>query len=316
MRAGIRRALAVAAAAACLAVAPGARAWALGDLLERENPAVERGNEALRGGDPEAALEAYDEAARALPSAPGVHLNRGLALLAADDLAGARDALRIAASPESPPELRADASYDLGLAFLREAEARAGEEDHAEAQKLFREAADAFRGSLRARPGDRDTAWNLELALRRLREEQEAQEQQEREQQQRQEQEPQDEERQDEEPEPRDDDAAQEPEAPPEGDPQGQDDEAPNEDAGPRDAEPRDEGTDGPGDEGDDAPPEPEPQAPGESPEARDEDAGERRLPRDVERVLDALRDDEESLEAERAAARARRERRRPTKDW
>ena len=45
--------------------------------------------------------------------------------------------------------------------------------------RLLREAADAFRRSLRARPGNRDAAWNLELALRRIREQEEQQQQQE-----------------------------------------------------------------------------------------------------------------------------------------
>ncbi|MEO0324612.1 MAG: tetratricopeptide repeat protein [Myxococcota bacterium] len=164
---------------------PVARAW---DPLRRPAPDVQEGNAALRAGDAERALAAYDRAARRLPDAPGVQLNRGLALLARGDLPGARDALLAATDPGAAPDIRADAYADLGLAFFREADAMAEAEDHQQSQQLFREAVDAFRRSLRVRPGDRNTAWNLELAARRLREEREKQEQQEQQEQEQQEQ--------------------------------------------------------------------------------------------------------------------------------
>jgi len=71
--------------------------------------------------------------------------------------------------------VRADAYYDLGVAFYKEADAKAGEKDHEEAQKLFREATEAFKHGLRLRPGDRNGAWNYELAARRIREQEEQQ---------------------------------------------------------------------------------------------------------------------------------------------
>ncbi|MFW5877035.1 MAG: tetratricopeptide repeat protein, partial [Myxococcota bacterium] len=153
-----------------VAVPGRALAW---DPFRSANGAVEEGNARMAEGEPEAALEAYDEAARELPSEPGVHLNRGIALLANGQLDRARDALSMATEPPASDAVRADAYYDLGLAFFRQGDAAAQQEEHEEAQRLFREAADAFKRSLRAKPGNRDAGWNLELALRRIEEQKE-----------------------------------------------------------------------------------------------------------------------------------------------
>src|SRR5690606_10836201 len=144
-----------------------AAAW---DPFVVENDHVAAGNEAMGEGDARRALTHYDRAARELPDRAEVHLNRGLALLEAGELDRAREALLLATEPPAERDVRADAYYDLGLAFYRQADAAAAAEEpnHREAQRLFREAADAFRRSLRIRPGNADAGWNLELALRRV----------------------------------------------------------------------------------------------------------------------------------------------------
>ena len=178
------RATTLAALVVAAAFAPAsALAW---DPFRTRNSAVEEGNARMADGDATGALASYDQAARQLPNEPRVQLNRGLALMTADQLPEAREAFLRAADPDAPAEVRADAYYDLGLAFFQEGDAAATEEDHQNAQASFREAADAFRRSLRARPGNRDAAWNLELALRRIREEEEKQEQEEQQQEQQQ----------------------------------------------------------------------------------------------------------------------------------
>lgn len=170
-----------------------------------ENSHVAHGNERLRGQDADGALHEYEAAARQLPAEPGVHLDRGLALLAKGVLDRAREALLVATEPPAAAPIRADAYYDLGVAFYRAGDTTAAQAaqqatqgganplqgapgqtgqaepphaEHREASRLFREAADSYRRSLRARPGNRDAAWNLELALRRIREEDERQRQQ------------------------------------------------------------------------------------------------------------------------------------------
>ena len=145
--------------------------------LRAENPNVERGNELMAQEQYADALEAYDTAARELPDERGVQLNRGLALLAQGLTEPAREAFTAAADPAAPPEVRADAYYDLGISHAREGDVASEQEDFEQASAHFREAADAFKRALRARPGDRKAAWNLEYALKRIREEEEKQEQ-------------------------------------------------------------------------------------------------------------------------------------------
>ncbi len=357
-------ALAVMLAAALLAaqgaLAAPARAW---EWFRGENGNVREGNERLRANDAAGALRAYEAAARELPSDPGVHLNRGLALLALSQHDKAREAFLLATEPPAPAAIRAAAYYDLGLAFYRQADAAATaaandaiaqgaaqpsavqpgtgqqgtgaapEADHREAQRLFREAADGFRRSLRIQPGNRDAAWNLELALRRLREEEEAQrreEEQQRQQQQdqqQQDQQQQDQQQQDQQQQDQQQQDGQQgedgqPQQPQDGQPQNQ----PPRD-GQQGQEPQQPSQDGQqpqdGQQGQEPPqPDPQPQ-PGEATEPQ---GGEREqqpaapsedgLPAEAARVLDALRDGEENLERYRARARALRENRAPAQDW
>jgi tetratricopeptide (TPR) repeat protein len=280
-----------------------AKAW---DPFRASNPHVDRGNALMAEDQPAEALEAYDRAARELPSEPGVHLNRGLALLSAGRMEEAQNALLLATEPSADASLRADAYYNLGLLFYRQGDAAAAQQDHASAQTLFRQAADAFKRSLRARPGNRDAGWNLELALRRIEEQQEQQEQQDQDQDQDEQEQgedgqdgdEQDQRQEDDEQEQDQDDADQDPDPQdqqdsqdePEGDdPQGQDDDPPQ-DGDEQEQDPQD-----------DAPP----------PEERD-----RPLPRDAERILDALEGSEDNLWRHRARTRGAQERRRPAKDW
>ena len=254
-----------------------ALAW---EWFRSENAHVRDGNTALRAGDAAGASAQYDQAARELPREPGVQLNRGLALLAQGEQHGpAREAFLRATEPPAPREMRAAAHYDAGLSFYQEGDAAAGTDDHRAAQESFRQAAEQFRQSLRQVPGNRDAAWNLELALRRLNEEEEEQEQQDQqEQQENQDQQQQDQQNQD----------------------QQQQDQQ-NQDQQQQDQEQQ---------------PEEQPGQEGEPDESEAPGTTERSLPADQERVLDALQDNEDNLERARARARGQRERRRPAQDW
>jgi Ca-activated chloride channel family protein len=160
---------------ACLTVPAGASAWS---PLRGENSNAKKGNTLMAQEQYGPALEAYDEAARELPEARAVQLNRGLALLAQDLGEQAKEAFLAAADPKAAPTTRADAYYDLGIAHAREGDAISQQEEYEQASAHFREAADAFKRSLRQRPGDRNAAWNLEYAMKRIREEKEKQDQQ------------------------------------------------------------------------------------------------------------------------------------------
>ncbi|MFK7991786.1 MAG: tetratricopeptide repeat protein [Sandaracinaceae bacterium] len=299
-----------------LATTAPASAW---DPFLVENDHVNDGNARLTEGNTAAALHHYDLAARELPNAPGVQLNRGLALLEAGELPSAREAFLAAAEPPAPTEMRADAYYDLGLAFYREGDAAAEAENTEEATGHFRDAADAFRRSLRLRPGNADAGWNLELALRRIREQEERQEQEEQEQED-QEQE-QDDQEQDEDGEPEDQDGESEDQ---EGeDQEGEDQEGEPEEQDGEDQEGEPEEQDGEDQEGEDEEQSgdqdgsEDPQdGEGEENEPQEGEGDESALPPDHRRVLDALRDGEENLERHRARSRATRENRRVEQDW
>ena len=309
--------------ALCLALASAARARAeLPSFLRRENSNVREGNEQLSQGDAKGALESYTRAARRLPDSPGVQLDRGLALMKQGELAKAREALLAATQPSAPADLRADAYRDLALAFYREADELAKQNKHAEAQKAFRESLDAAKRSLRLRPGDPSTAWNLELAARRVREEAEKQKQEEDKKKQEQEQKNQDQSDQSK-------DKSQDPnqdsnqdQQPSDGDKQQQ----PEPQSGDQKDKPNDQGQQ---QKPDQPPPKPEPQkdsegqnkqpqtAPAEpNPPSQDQQQPDHALPPEAKQALDALEGGEENFERYRARQRAAQERRVPEKDW
>lgn len=363
--------LVLGALVACVhgACASGAQAW---DWFRAENGNVREGNERLRANDATGAQRSYELAARELPSEPGVHLDRGLALLAQDEHDKAREAFLLATEPPAPAAIRAAAYYDLGLAFYRQADAAATaagadavaqggaipggpaplpgappgaptgaapaggapapQADHREAQRLFREAADGFRRSLRIVPGNRDAAWNLELALRRLREEEEAQRQEDEQRRAEQEQQQQQQDQQQ---------AQNDPNAPPQdgqqGDQQQQDQQQQQPQQGDQQQQDQQQRGDqqqqdqqaqnDPSQQQDQQQQQQDQQQQQQQPGEQNGDQGGQReqgqesprgdgLPGDVARVLDALQDGEDNLERYRARARALRENRAPAQDW
>lgn len=92
---------------------------------------------------------------------PVVMYNLGTALLAADSLDGAVEALERALFTTNE-ELRTRARYNLGLAYLKRGQRLDGDARSAALQSARR----AFRTVLLERPGDPEAQWNYELALR------------------------------------------------------------------------------------------------------------------------------------------------------
>jgi len=334
------------------------------DLFRSRDADVERGNQRMAEQDYSAAREAYEAAVRRLPSEGAVHLDRGLALMAAGDLDPARAAFLAATEPPADREIRSAAYYDLGLAFYRQGDAAAtgsaaapaaaggaapspsplpgapgasgaagglgappaAEPDHREAQRLFREAADGFRRSLRLKPGNRDAAWNLELALRRIQEEEDAQRQQDQQNQQNQQnqdpqnqqnQDPQNQQNQDPQNQQNQDQQGQDQQ-----DQQGQDQQnQQNQDQQNQDQQDRQnqdqQGQDQQDQQGQD---QQNQDRQGQGQQGQDQQdqqapAGQA-LPEHSRRLLDALQDGEESLQQLRARQRGGRDRRAPAQDW
>ena len=333
---------------AVVSYAPHALAW---DPFRVENRNVERGNDLMQQHDADGALHSYEAAARELPAEPGVHLDRGLALLAKGVLDRAREALLVATEPPAPAPIRADAYYDIGVAFYGAGDAAARQAaqqatqngqvplqgapgaaaqgqaphvDHREASRIFRESADAFRRSLRVRPSNRDAAWNLELALRRIHAEDEAQQEEDERQRQQQQQQQQQQGQQG--------DQGQQQQQQGQQGQQGQDQQGQQQQQQQGQNQQGQQGQDQQGQQGHDPSQQPngaqgqqdqhqqqagstgDQQNPAQDQAAQSQQRDANGLPATVARVLDALPDS--TVERARARARALREDREPAQDW
>ncbi len=292
-----------------------AQAW---DPFRSESRDVRRGNEHLEKGQSTEALEAYETAARKLPTAPGVQLNRGLALMASDKLDAAREAFKLATQGSATKEVRAQSYYDMGLAFMQQAEAAAKTDKLEEAQGFLRESVDAFKSSLRNGPKNRDAAWNLELARRRLVEVDKKQEEKKK---QDEEQKKQDEEQDEKQDESKSDEEKQDPAS---DDQKKQDEEQSsgdeNEDKSGEDKKSEDKKQDGQKDPNKPDPAnDPKNQQKPEQPKPQEGDGQEpepETMPQPMKQALDALSAGEENLEKVRARMRAAQKPQRVEKDW
>ncbi|HXJ21604.1 MAG TPA: tetratricopeptide repeat protein [Polyangia bacterium] len=142
-------------ALAVLALAPLLCGFA---VLEKRDPEIEAGNAALKAGKPDDALAHYDKAAKKLPADAGVHFDRGAALYALSrfDEAG-QEFLR--ATDAKDAALKQSAFYNLGNALFK--------------KEKFKEAVGAYTRALGLRPDDKQAKWNLEIALKKQREDEE-----------------------------------------------------------------------------------------------------------------------------------------------
>lgn len=124
---------------------------------------VEKGNENAKKGDATTAVDEYEEAARERPSSPIPDFNKGVALARAGQSDAAREAM-LAASASEDHAVAADALYNVGNVFLGEQHAK--------------EAVESYLRSLDLDPNDADARRNLEIALRKLEQQQQQQKQQ------------------------------------------------------------------------------------------------------------------------------------------
>jgi Ca-activated chloride channel homolog len=129
-------------------------------ILEKRDGEVEAGNAALKAGKAEDALGHYDQAVKKLPADAGAHFDRGAALYALSrfDEAG-QEFLRATEAKE--PALKASAFYNLGNAFFK--------------KEKFKEAVSAYTRTLGLKPDDKQAKWNLEIALKKQKEEEKKQ---------------------------------------------------------------------------------------------------------------------------------------------
>lgn len=138
-------------------------AGALGPFGGAAHQRTEEGNRLYVEKAYDDALRAYTEAQVELPEAPVLFYDIGNVLYRQGDLEGAEEAWT-RAMVGADQELQADIAHNLGNARYQ--------------RQAFQEAIDAYRRALQARPDDRDTKRNMELALRQLEAQQQQQEQQ------------------------------------------------------------------------------------------------------------------------------------------
>lgn len=127
------------------------------EFLRAHNRHVERGNTEFKGGKPAEALKLYDKALHEdgltdLQARAAAEFNRGAAFSALGKTDEAGQAY-LEATKSKDNSLRARAFYNLGNTFFK------GEK--------WSESLEAYKRSLMLDPHNKDAKWNLELALRR-----------------------------------------------------------------------------------------------------------------------------------------------------
>ncbi|HWN80485.1 MAG TPA: VWA domain-containing protein, partial [Candidatus Udaeobacter sp.] len=240
---------------------------------------VRGGNRALARGDAKGAAEHYLKALAADPERPEIQYNLGNALYTGNQYTDAEAAYGAAAGKADSllvPPLR----YNLGNTLFR--------------QEKYAEAAAAYKETLRKQPGDEAARWNLELALKKLAQQQQQQKDQQKNQQnqskdQQQNQDQKDQKNQDQ----KNQDQQQQD--------QKQNQQSPDQQSKPEDQpgqepEPKDQGSNGQA-----------PEQGEERPAGQGETSAQAMSPDEAQRLLEALGIDEQKLLKERFRARGRR---------
>ena len=130
-------------------------------MFESRNSEVEKGNAAMQAGKAEEALAHYDKAVAKLPAEPGVHLDRGSALYALSRFDEARQEFLRATEGGQDQTLKASAFRNLGNALSK--------------LDKHKDAVEAYKRALALNPADKAAKWNLEIALRKQKEEEKKQ---------------------------------------------------------------------------------------------------------------------------------------------
>lgn len=125
------------------------------------------GNEALRQGDFDAAIEQYELALQATKADPRIQYNKAIAHYRKGEIDAARGLFgKVVGSAD--PALAARARYNMGNVDYSLA-TQVASQDAGAATNLLRSAISHYRGSLAANPDDPDARANIELAARFMR---------------------------------------------------------------------------------------------------------------------------------------------------
>lgn len=120
------------------------------------NSFIQKGNDSLKNKKYEEALKYYDKAAKELPDHPGVQYNRGIALYRLKKMVEAEKAF-LDGTKTTDLDLKAKSYYNLGNLQYQ--------------NKKYKGAASSYSRALQLNPEHLPSKWNLELALRKIKEE-------------------------------------------------------------------------------------------------------------------------------------------------
>ncbi len=152
-------------AASTRTAAPAAAALALVAVLAACGGPADAAARAYRAGEYDRAVALYRQAIAEGDRRPETIYNFGTALVSADSLESAVEALSQTQQAEDP-ELRFRSHFNLGLAHLVEALAAEDQGQGEAARAMLDSAIVVYQRALRMRSDDVDAKWNYELALR------------------------------------------------------------------------------------------------------------------------------------------------------
>ena len=125
-------------------------------------------NRLYERGNYEEALRLYEDALLLDPSDPALKMNKGSALYRLQDYDAALEAYSGTLSQEDKNTL-ADAHYNLGNIFFRQGQKLQETGDPA-AQQMYQQALENYIRTLKIRPEDKESKWNLQLAHQKIEE--------------------------------------------------------------------------------------------------------------------------------------------------
>lgn len=123
-------------------------------FAQSERKYIREGNELYFDGKPDKAIEEYDKALNEAPESPEAYFNKGNAYLKQEDFESAQASYQTALGLLKDDKQKAATLHNLGNTYLK--------------QQKPKEAKEAYQQALRLNPKDNDTRYNLALANKML----------------------------------------------------------------------------------------------------------------------------------------------------